>query len=67
MLTYVKILLVYIMYSNNISLVHKPRHRRSMQYVNANPTNTTNVVGYRNAAVRRAIRRRVVINCCARN
>ena len=45
----------------------KPRHRMSMQYVNANPTNTTNVVGYRNAAVRRAIRRRVVINCCAKN
>ena len=55
------------MYSNNISLVPKPRRRMSMQYVNANPTNTTNVVGYRNAAVRRAIRRRVVINCCARN
>jgi hypothetical protein len=55
------------MNSNNIYLVPTPRHRMSMQYVNANPTNTNNVVGYRNAAVRRTIRRRVVINCCARN
>ena len=55
------------MYYNNIFTVSKPRHRMSLQYVNANPTNTTNVVGYRNAAVRRAIRRRVVINCCAKN
>lgn len=41
------------MNSNNIYLGSKLRHRRSMQYVNANPTN---VVGYRTAAVRRTIR-----------
>ena len=45
----------------------RPRKSMPMQFINANHTNTTNFIGYRNTAVRRAVRRRAVINCCAKN